>query len=521
MRKISITVLLCALVTISVLMTLTIMVISSYTSQKETIIDNTLSINYAKAVQMSQTLDSLFLSMQGSLKFAADYIQNTNLRDTTQMNKSLDLIRNSSNFFNSVALADEEGLVLSISPYYESSIGKHVSSKAAKEAISSQASYISEAFPVSQDQSRIVFLGEPVFNASGRFLGMIGGNIHLQEYNILNLSFGNQLKYSDGSYFFIVDKKGTLLFHPDEDRIGEDVSKNTVVQKLMNNQMGKARYKNLAGVDSLAGYYKVPLTSWGVVIVTPTQMVFDQLNNHIRMLLIYTAVPFLILTFFVVRFARRLASPFVMLADVINQMDKGTVKLPVIKSHWNREADILTHTVLQAMANFKNKSDQLTYDARTDVLTGINNRRVFDEVIQQWIEEEIPFSLVIFDIDHFKSINDEFGHSAGDEVLKYVASLLRMSVSLNDVCFRFGGEEFVVLMRHCHSKQAYETAERIRITLEASVLPINRSVTISAGIAEYPLNSISATELFSLADSALYQAKAVGRNRTITHSNNN
>ncbi|MEC0128127.1 sensor domain-containing diguanylate cyclase [Paenibacillus pabuli] len=515
-KKISLTALLSGLVTIAVLMTLTIMFISSYTSQKQSLIDNTLSLNYSSAVQMSQTLDSLFQSMQASLKYSANYFPEIDYADSKKLDSTLDLIRNSSNYFNSVSLIDASGIIRGSSPYLAKSLGKPITSDAAKNAFKSRDSYISEAYRTPYSKRRVVFLSEPIFSASGEFNGLISGSIYLQENNILNLSFGSQLKTSNGSYFFIVDSKGTLLFHPDTQRIGENISKNEVVQKLLNDQTGREQYKNLAGVDSLAGYYKVPTTDWGVVVVSPTQIVYDQLNEHIRMLLLYTSVPFIILTLIVIRVARKLASPFVYLADLVNQVNRGKVDLPVMKPHWNREADLLTRTVLSALANFRKQTDQLTYDARTDVLTGMTNRRTFEEVIQQWIEEEVLFSIVVLDIDRFKTINDTYGHHAGDQVLKHIASIIKLSVRAQDICSRFGGEEFVVLLRHTESKTAYQIAEHIRVSVEESVLPIDRTVTISAGVAEYPLHSTTATELFHLADNALYQAKEEGRNRTVT-----
>ncbi|WP_440118590.1 sensor domain-containing diguanylate cyclase [Paenibacillus sp. QZ-Y1] len=515
-KKISLTALLSGLVAIAVLMTLTIMFISSYTSQKQSLIDNTLSLNYSNALQVSQALDSLFQSMQESLKYAAKYVPEIDYSDTKKMASTLTLILNSSNYFNAVSLVDATGVIRSSSPYSEKSVGQPISSDVAKEAFKSRASYISEAYRTPYSKRRVVFVSEPIFSPAGEFKGLISGSIYLQENNILNLSFGSQLKTSNGSYFFIVDAKGTLLFHPDTQRIGENISKNKVVQKLLNDQTGKEQYMNQAGVDSLAGYYKVPATDWGVVVVSPAQTVYDQLNHHIRLLLLYTSVPFLILTLIVIRVARKLASPFVLLADLVHQVDKGQVELPIMKPHWNREADLLTRTVLSALANFRKQTDQLTYDARTDVLTGMTNRRTFEEVIQHWIDGEIPFSIIVLDIDRFKSINDTYGHHAGDLVLKHIASMIKLSVRTQDVCSRYGGEEFVVLLRHTESKIAYQIAEHIRVTVEESVLPIDRSVTISAGIAEYPLHSTSATELFHLADNALYQAKEEGRNRTVT-----
>jgi len=515
-KKISLTALLGGLVTISVLMTLTIMFISSYTSQKQSLINTTLSLNYSNAVQMSNTLDALFKSMQNNLAHDARYFGDIDYSDSRKLNSALDLIKNSSNYFNSMTLVDSDGLVLSISPYSADSVGYHVSSEAAKTALRLQEPYISEAYKTPRKKRRIVFVSEPVFDAHGKFKGMIGGNIYLQDQNILNLLFGSQMKTSQGSHFFIVDSKGTLIYHPDTARIGENISRNTVVSKLLNNEKGKAQYRNLAGVDSLAGYYKVPTTDWGVVVVSPTQTVYDQLNHQIGLLILYTSVPFLLLTLIVIRVARQLARPFVSLTDLVQQVDQGRVDLPIMKPHWNREADLLNRTVLSALANFRKQREQLTYDARTDVLTGMTNRRTFEEVIQNWMDEGIRFSIVVLDIDRFKSINDTYGHHAGDEVLKYIANLIRLSVRPEDVSSRFGGEEFVVLLRDADTKEAYQIAENIRVSVAGSVMPVDRQVTISAGIAEHPLHSSSASELFHLADTALYRAKEEGRNRTIT-----
>ncbi|MDP9697643.1 diguanylate cyclase (GGDEF)-like protein [Paenibacillus intestini] len=515
LRQISLTTLLSGLVIVSILLSLAIMVFTSYTSQKQYLITNQLQLNYESAKQMSQKLDSLFQSMQKSLKYGTAYFQNEEYSDKSKLQNTLEMIRNSSNYFNSVTLTDETGLQRSMSPYSHVRVGKPVRSEAAKAAVSSKASYISEAYINPYTKQQIVFVSEPIFNAKRKYKGALSGSILLQENNILNLSFGSQMKTGNGSYFFIVDRKGTVLFHPDINQIGKNISQNIVVQKLLNSLKGKERYSNLAGADSLAGYVKVPSTHWGIVVVTPTKTIFDQLNNQINLLLLYTLGPFVILILIVLRVASKLAHPFVSLANLVYQVTTSETKLPAVKAHWNREADLLTHKIIEAMENIKEKTERLEIDARTDVLTGLNNRRTFEEAIQRWIEAEIPFSIIVFDIDHFKLINDTFGHSAGDEVLKQTAIVIQSALGSEDVSSRFGGEEFVVLLRNRNSKMAFEVAENIRISVEQNIMVINQSVTLSAGIAEFPLHSLSATELFQTADDALYQAKQGGRNQTV------
>ena len=118
------------------------------------------------------------------------------------MNTTLDLIHNSSDYFNAVVLADQTGLVLSMSPYSQVSVGNHVSSEAAKAAIKARAAYISDAYLTPRTKRRIVFLSEPIFDHAGEFKGIIAGNIYLQENNILDLSFGSQFKTGNGTYFY-------------------------------------------------------------------------------------------------------------------------------------------------------------------------------------------------------------------------------------------------------------------------------------------------------------------------------
>lgn len=133
----------------------------------------------------------------------------------------------------------------------------------------------------------------------------------------------------------------------------------------------------------------------------------------------------------------------------------------------------------------------------------------------QWTEEKYPFALIVMDIDRFKSINDTYGHQAGDEVLKHLARVVTSSVGPHDICCRYGGEEFVVLLPLATVPEALITAERIRAAFETRENPLGIPITVSSGIAHYPSHAPSAEMLFQRADHALYRAKEAGKNRTI------
>lgn len=160
--------------------------------------------------------------------------------------------------------------------------------------------------------------------------------------------------------------------------------------------------------------------------------------------------------------------------------------------------------------------DDLRRERDTDPLTGVLNRRGFQDRAAALLRGGAPVALVACDLDHFKSINDTYGHDVGDEVLRMFGALLRETARAGDVIGRTGGEEFLVLLPGTSQAGAFEFAERVRQRLEAKIVPSlgGRKVTGSFGLAERkgsePLHT-----LMQRADRRLYAAKTGGRNRTI------
>jgi diguanylate cyclase (GGDEF)-like protein len=163
---------------------------------------------------------------------------------------------------------------------------------------------------------------------------------------------------------------------------------------------------------------------------------------------------------------------------------------------------------------------QLETVAGTDSLTGLLNRQAFEFVFQQaMLDSErrgSPLSAVLFDVDHFKAVNDDHGHLAGDRILRQIADTVRTALRESDIVTRWGGEEFLVLLKDCPLQQAEMIAEKLRQSIAAQnfVLPSGTlSLTASLGVAEYECGE-SSTSFFARADKALYRAKTGGRNRS-------
>ncbi len=166
--------------------------------------------------------------------------------------------------------------------------------------------------------------------------------------------------------------------------------------------------------------------------------------------------------------------------------------------------------------------DKLEDMASTDPLTGANNRRAFDIIIGQTIKDAVrnktDISLIMFDIDHFKATNDEFGHSAGDAVLRNITGIADSCLRSSDVICRWGGEEFLILLKQCDIHEAFNIAEKIRRSVgKTPTLYEGKEInlTISLGVAQFQ-DMESEESMFSRVDKALYEAKNQGRNRSIS-----
>ncbi|WP_066382865.1 MULTISPECIES: diguanylate cyclase [unclassified Anabaena] len=206
---------------------------------------------------------------------------------------------------------------------------------------------------------------------------------------------------------------------------------------------------------------------------------------------------------------------------LVNAFDLGAVDY-VTKPFRKPEllARVKTHLTLKYITDeLKKKLAEVEKLAQIDALTGVLNRRSFLKAAEQEFNQacryESTFSLLLLDIDHFKKINDTYGHLTGDRALVTFTSVVSSTLRKVDLIGRYGGEEFVVLMPHTNASQALTAAHRIRSVVAETPIPTltnTLSITVSIGIAVYQTEDIKIDDMFHRADDALYQAKAKGRN---------
>lgn len=183
--------------------------------------------------------------------------------------------------------------------------------------------------------------------------------------------------------------------------------------------------------------------------------------------------------------------------------------------------------ILLTMKNFtqqKEAEEKIREIAIKDGLTGLHNRSYLDMVINDEIEKaeryELPISLFILDIDHFKRINDKWGHPVGDTVLQLLAEIIIKNSRASDYKFRIGGEEFMVILPHTGLEGAKEAAEKMRLEIENAFHPVVGKFTASFGVADRKKGQ-TYHQLYQKADAALYKAKEAGRNRVEVSKANN
>lgn len=224
--------------------------------------------------------------------------------------------------------------------------------------------------------------------------------------------------------------------------------------------------------------------------------------------------------------AKAITGPLRTLIRAASDVEKGDLDV-TIAVHSKDELGVLAFGFNRMVIALKESRDKLIERANTDSLTSLYNHRHFQERLATELSRAErfgrPLSMVMLDIDNFKTLNDTHGHPIGDQVLKDVAKVLCSEVRDIDVVARYGGEEFALIFPETSVAEAKVAAERVRLGVKRHCFmggdEQSLSVTISLGVAQYPIHSLEREGLIMAADLAMYQAKSMGRNRSVAFSN--
>jgi len=289
------------------------------------------------------------------------------------------------------------------------------------------------------------------------------------------------------------------------------------IQSQLVNDGSPIEFTDVTGQRVLGSMRRVPGLDWIVVAALPSDEVYGRLARMRMVTLSIVAGTLLVAAVLGYALGLVIVRPLDRLTSAASKVAAGNLDVDVVATKGG-EVGYLTEVFRDMVARLRSSRVELERLSVTDPLTGLDNRRRMMEALQNEVLRsrrlDHVFSVVMADVDHFKSYNDMHGHPAGDEALKCVATVLREVSRDVDLVARYGGEEFFVLLPETPADAAAEMIKRARALL-AKHRPSAGAVTLSFGLAAYPKHGDSGEALIQAADAALYEAKRSGRDRVV------
>jgi len=397
--------------------------------------------------------------------------------------------------------------------------------------------------PENGEPYRFVDLAFPVKDSSGKLLGVLGGH--------LNWDWASQLtrdvEANDGdtdTRLSIIDKNGVVLVGPDKGTTRYSGAQLADILKTRKGAFSEISdgQRMLTAFYVGMGHREYQGLNWIVTASQPAGIALAAAMSSAEIILGIGAVTALIGLALAAAIARRIARPIISITQEADRIGRASGPTMLARQSGSVEVVQLTRALrsllrrigfaeertkeaeLRATENalqFKDDLVKLQKMADTDYLTGLMNRRAFlavaDDTVEFCRRYQRGMATLMIDIDHFKKINDTHGHAAGDYAIKRIAEIIGQSIRNTDKAARFGGEEFVVLLRKIDQETAMLLAERIRSSIERSTISHGETsipATVSIGVAINAEGDRDVQDMIERADQGLYVAKKTGRNRT-------
>lgn len=487
---------------------------AAYNVQKEQLVATTLEGNRAYAVKLAEVVDLYIGSLQQQLKTSARRVASM-MDKPAVMDEEVFRVAEQSDGVIAAAVVDAKGDMLAYATLLPGTETQGRTTSGIDLRGAAQERNVTPPYLSSQGLWTVA-LTEPVRNAQGKYLGFVGAAIFLQHNTELDKLLQEHF-YRDGSYVYVVGSDGRIIYHHEPRWIGTDQKRNAAIQALQRGESGSMPVVNSLGVEMLAGYARMQQGGWGVVVQRPVAATLEPLHGLMWRIFWYSVPAALVMLLMVSAMGYWIARPLSVLARAMTSGNSAQAA-PLIQSVQANyfEAEQLREAVGFTMALHEQQIGKLNAETMTDPLTRLLNRRGVASEISRLMSTRQPFAVLALDLDHFKRVNDTFGHASGDQVLVALADIMRDSVRTEDAGCRVGGEEFLVLMPGASAEAARGVAERIRQATEAHRMPGQVGhVTVSIGTARWPDDGSDPGAVLKCADQALYLAKTSGRNKVV------
>lgn len=499
-RRVALSAVLVALAVLSVAIGFSYAYVSSYQVQKAQVVKNTLAYGRAYADKLAGVVNIYIHAMHGQLQSTASKLA-VDMRDQTDLAGELERVVQHADGAIAMLLADADGNVMVSATKEGAPSPRSLAELGVREL------RVGEWVSIADSAVPTLTLVEPVNLADGGKPGFLALVVALEDRHGIAQVVGN-VDEVGGMAVYVVSKMGDVLYRRQSDFVP------TNLKDVSRTVSGWAEpLKTDEGRTLLTAYAPIEKGNWAVV----TQQPLDAALLPVRALLLdalRSAAPVLLIILLLVSaLAYAIAAPLSRLSRALNGGPGAQKDLDRLNA-WYAEADTLRGAVAVTLAQHRQQMTQLNRQSMTDPLTGLMNRRALDEAMAAFKTESTAVAVIALDLDHFKRINDTFGHASGDKVLVAVADALRHSLRGQDKPYRVGGEEFIALLPSHSAQVARDVAARIRAALAAQTMPDGvGKVSASAGIALWPGDGATLEEVLERADEALYASKQAGRDR--------
>lgn len=498
------------LVLAAVLATLVNCLVVAYNVQRDALIRSSLEANRAYAFKTASSINEFVNSVQERLAFSSALLGADFANPALREEEALRLQAQDSEL-NAVLITDASGRVLQTHPVMPEIQGKALHSEELTQALRERRPLVSHAYR-GETGNLLTFVSRPIFSPAGEFLGIVGGSVYLEQPGVMHALIGeHQL---DGTFAFVADENYRLLYHPDHARIGEVVRSSPTVDAALRGEAGVMEANNYLGIPMLAGYAPVPGAQWAVVTQQPRDEALAPLNALMHDMLVGIVPAGLVGLVLILLGATLISRPLRQLSAEATHLaePEAAGRIQAVRA-WYTEAAAIRQAMIAGVQLLQKKITRLSRAADTDPLTGLANRRAMGAALAQWDEADQSYAVLALDIDHFKRVNDTYGHDAGDVALQHVATLIADCARNHDIPCRAGGEEFCLLLPGTAADAARRVAERIRARIADTPIEGIGHVTISIGVAWRGTETPRSPAVLKRADERLYDAKRLGRNR--------
>jgi diguanylate cyclase (GGDEF)-like protein len=400
------------------------------------------------------------------------------------------------------------------------------------------------------EKTPVIMVAVPILDDEQKWIGSIAVAVSVS----LLAKKLSPIKLTKESYAWLTDSNNLIVSHPDQSRmlkltLSSQENKNfpgfyKIVNQIKTQNYGYGRYVDaMINESKIVTFSKIDyLPGWTLFVTTKESEIFQDTYQILHNVLIISLILMALFLLVITQLANKVTKPLIKLTkavklsvsskrnfikvsdakDEIGQLstafDSSLQKIRLHTTHLEAMVESRTQEITRKNALLSEQNNKLEELVSKDPLTHLYNRRAFNALVEKEIARSIrhgvPITLAVLDIDHFKKVNDEFGHDVGDQVLCHFANELSGNMRKEDLICRWGGEEFAILLSAATTEKAFGHMEMLREKIATMDFAPVQQVTFSTGMSTLKEGEDFKT-WFKRADKALYQAKASGRNRII------